>query len=1092
MPESRARTTPRSDGDALWSGALFLFLFVAAVSTVKAAANGLFLASFTASRLPWMYVLVPPSVAVTLLIAMVVPPRVRLSAGLGGAAVALAGLFILQPAYPSAVSMALYLFGEAMATTLSVVFWEELGALVDSRTAKRLFGPIAAFGMMGSVAGGLFVRYGSLAFGTRLLLPFAAGALALAMFAAGALRWSRGQEEILSARGGALDGVIGPKTWAAGLELVLTRRYPMLVATLTLLLSVLTVVVDFLFRAKAQSLLHDDALTSVFGSVSMVSGGISVLFQLFLSGYLLTRLDIGRYLMATTGAVAAVAMLGLAPLGFVPIYVLKVVETANSLSINLPAIQLLYHPLDPGKRVVLRSLIDGMVKKLGLALGGLGIIASLPLAEQMIHTMGALFVLPVAGLTLVVVWATRKEYVHLLEERVRLRHRHEGTMETVAARERGARATLERALTSRRETTVLAALELVRRDPSFELDRHLPALLSSPWPKVRRAALELVRHREDRPYFYMMSLVDAKRWGQPDPEEVRHAPATLEQEDATEYLTRLVIDDKADFEARSVAVEALYPDEPPDGPAHRKLEKWALFGRTFLGTRDRRTLVELIGRLEDPSLGSLLKPYLSDPSLEVRRAAVVAAGRLGPDMAPQLLDLLADRSVRYWVVKGLSRLGDAVVPALETWMNDKGKKLGPRLVIPRILRMIGTQRAAEALLYSNPDDDPFLRNRAAQEASRLRREHPEVTFDRERTVQAIARRIQSLGYYLPLYRDLLEAFQPVHLLMRLLDDRLRQSVDVVFRGLTLIHDPETFDAVRIRWMYGSRHQRAEALDLLEGEAEIPFKVRLVELLEDYEAMRVQGMVFSASPGKVGPEGCMSSDALRAWYTRGGLGDTGRGHAGSLLAAEVQRSGPVDGLDSVVELPSLGAARWLDRLAQLGRSKDLLLRVVAARTIEALGLDLPVDEVKEEDMPHQIIDRVLFLQSVDLFERQRVDDLVAIASISEEQDYPAGAQIYREGEPSDSLLVIMDGEVELTLGGKHVMALGPGESFGQLSMLDNKPRPVTATATTDCRILVIGRTGFFDLISDRSELMSGLVEVLVKRIRCLLGGEREAG
>ena len=194
--------------------------------------------------------------------------------------------------------------------------------------------------------------------------------------------------------------------------------------------------------------------------------------------------------------------------------------------------------------------------------------------------------------------------------------------------------------------------------------------------------------------------------------------------------------------------------------------------------------------------------------------------------------------------------------------------------------------------------------------------------------------------------------------------------------------------------------------------------------------------------------------------------------------------------SLVRESAEGLDPWLRRLRDLARSRDPLLRTVLRFTVRKLDDDIgrrigPLPPAMEGELPDALMDRVLFLQSVDLFEHQRVDELVAIAVSSQERAFAAGELIYQEEDPSDALYIIMHGEVELSLGGREVMTLGKGQSFGQLSMLDRKPRPVTARALTPLKVISLGRIEFFDLIADRSELLQGLVEVLVKRIRSLL-------
>lgn len=78
-----------------------------------------------------------------------------------------------------------------------------------------------------------------------------------------------------------------------------------------------------------------------------------------------------------------------------------------------------------------------------------------------------------------------------------------------------------------------------------------------------------------------------------------------------------------------------------------------------------------------------------------------------------------------------------------------------------------------------------------------------------------------------------------------------------------------------------------------------------------------------------------------------------------------------------------------------------------------------------------------------------------------QALPAGAHLFRAGEPGDALYIVKDGEVELyiqdTTGQKIALAVaGVGEVFGELALLDHGPRSASALALNDCELLSLQR------------------------------------
>src|SRR5689334_3943042 len=81
-------------------------------------------------------------------------------------------------------------------------------------------------------------------------------------------------------------------------------------------------------------------------------------------------------------------------------------------------------------------------------------------------------------------------------------------------------------------------------------------------------------------------------------------------------------------------------------------------------------------------------------------------------------------------------------------------------------------------------------------------------------------------------------------------------------------------------------------------------------------------------------------------------------------------------------------------------------------------------------------------------------LGALAAASVEVDFPAERVIARQGEIGTGFFVIVDGMVRVTRDGTMVARLGPGEFFGELSVLDGGPRVAQVTAEEPTRCLAL--------------------------------------
>ena len=82
-------------------------------------------------------------------------------------------------------------------------------------------------------------------------------------------------------------------------------------------------------------------------------------------------------------------------------------------------------------------------------------------------------------------------------------------------------------------------------------------------------------------------------------------------------------------------------------------------------------------------------------------------------------------------------------------------------------------------------------------------------------------------------------------------------------------------------------------------------------------------------------------------------------------------------------------------------------------------------------------------------------------------FPAGHEIFREGDPGDGVYVIRDGLVEIAhlwIGGSTVcFPAGPGEIFGEMAVIEDLPRSATATAAKDTRVYFIPRDEMLALL-----------------------------
>jgi CRP/FNR family cyclic AMP-dependent transcriptional regulator len=130
--------------------------------------------------------------------------------------------------------------------------------------------------------------------------------------------------------------------------------------------------------------------------------------------------------------------------------------------------------------------------------------------------------------------------------------------------------------------------------------------------------------------------------------------------------------------------------------------------------------------------------------------------------------------------------------------------------------------------------------------------------------------------------------------------------------------------------------------------------------------------------------------------------------------------------------------------------------------------------------------VKMLARVDIFSGMSERHLKKLASMVRETTHPAGREVASEGQGGLAFHLITSGTADVTMRGEGVRRLGPGDYFGEISMIDGKPRSATVTAVEELRTVAVPHIVFEDLVSSEPEFAHGLLKVLCARIREIEG------
>jgi CRP/FNR family transcriptional regulator, cyclic AMP receptor protein len=129
-----------------------------------------------------------------------------------------------------------------------------------------------------------------------------------------------------------------------------------------------------------------------------------------------------------------------------------------------------------------------------------------------------------------------------------------------------------------------------------------------------------------------------------------------------------------------------------------------------------------------------------------------------------------------------------------------------------------------------------------------------------------------------------------------------------------------------------------------------------------------------------------------------------------------------------------------------------------------------------------IEKVIFLKSVDIFSHATVEELGRVAALTEEVRFEPGETIFRKGEPTDAIYLILAGRVSIESNGQIVREITDKQAFGTVAALDRNPAVHTVKAIDPVHALKLSAQDFDDILSLDFELVRAVLHALCRLIR----------
>lgn len=840
------------EGRPLLSMCAILALVTGAHTILETARDTLFLSKLPPDRLAWVYVLLAFLSLVAGALSSAISKRFGRRAGfvvtLGLCAYAIVLLHLREPT--PVMVFVLYVASGVMGTILTLQFWLFAGQMFTVSQGKRLFGPLAAGGVLGATLGATAAALLLRVTTPLTLLLGGSGLFLTAAFIATLIPASEGIDDTDASP-------VRAFAWLRDVSLLRSDRYVALTGALIAISTATVLLADFLFKSTAARELGPDRLGPFLGTYYAVQNGLALIVQVVISGWLVRRLGVTSTLLIfpllMTGGGVGVALSG----GFGMALTVKATDGSLRHSLHRVTTELLLLPLPAEIRDRAKRLIDTMLGRGAQAVAATLIVVLSAFSVADSRTLG-MIVAALALAWVVVALALRGPYLDVFR-RALARGELPGDDQEL---DLAAVETLLESLASAEEAQVVAAIELLA---ATRRRRLLPALiLYHESPTVLARALEVFSAEPRRDFVPLAERL----LGHTDPHVRASAVRALAAAGKRDAAERALDDAHPDVRAYAAYFLAVDADDPHQDERIAAM----LVQKDEDGAALRRALLSVIGEHGDEHWGEVVKRIVERDGARRPLGAIAApAIRRTRELrlAGYLVDQLASRDGREIVRDALVSLGSVGFAALKKAISDQQLPPRARRQLPRAVASFGTQEGLDLLIECiEREQNPQVAARMLRALGRMSSDAKngvvgKLKFDRARFEKHTRR---CLSEYLDLFEVVvaLDAGgetrtaddHPVSgVLVGLLRDRSDSALERSFRFLQLAHRNEDIEGVHLAVTGGDRRSRSTALEFLDvltlGESDMRSLLRVV--VDDLEpAERVRRAKPLYAPDKDAP------------------------------------------------------------------------------------------------------------------------------------------------------------------------------------------------------------------------------------------------
>ncbi|MBI1874961.1 MAG: HEAT repeat domain-containing protein, partial [Acidobacteria bacterium] len=953
------------------------------------------------------------------------------------------------------VSAAFFFFGLLEGSLLISQFWTLANDVYDARQAKRIFGFIGAGSTLGGTAGFAIASGYAQRIGTTNLLVVSSVILGLCVGTSAAI--------VSREKTGGAVGTTEDQGASSGeaLRLLASSRHLRIIALVVSFAALGAAIIEQQLNMAVDELIpSEDAVTRYLALVGFYVSALGFVIQVGLTSRIHRFLGVGFALMILPVSLGSSAMLILSLPVLWATTVARVLDGSLRYTIDKTTREILFLPLATDLKYRAKPFVDVAVDRFAK---GVGAGLALLVAIKVFHLTW--WQLSYLSLTMTIVWVfvalrARREYLVGFRRSIERRDMKPAEIRLDVA-DLTTIETLIEELAVADERRVLYAIDLLE-----SLDKRnliTPLLLYHESPRVRARALVAIQAA--RPDVAERWLPAVERMLKDPDTDVRAAAvaalAAIRQQDAAALMRAHLRDSNPRVVVTAAVSLAGSADAGDVAKAEAALQRLcADLGQE--AAPQRRDVAAALVQIENPRLRTLLVSLIFDPDPSVAREAIKSAGKIHPIdplVIPPLISLLRHRLLKSEARHVLVAMGDEVLDALGYFMNDQEEDVWVRRHAPATLALIPSQKSIDLLMRAVKDPDGFLRFKAVEAIDRLCRDRAGFTFDRE-VIEELARR-EARHYltYLSLQFNLAagDGSLTQTLVGRAIEEKLRRTVDRIYRLLCVLYPWKDVDAVRWALERGDPKARAAAAEYLDNTLKGPTRKLILPVLEEVplaEKVRHANVVLRTRVRDV------DETVLHLVH------DDDQVIAAAAVHLVAQRK--MWQLTSDVQhvLAHRDRADWY--VHEAANWAVEIFRVTEGQRRDAWGKPLPGVEVVDR-MRHQ-----------PLFRFASIDELFRIASLARQVRSERGAVLQHSGTRPDAIHFLLDGSVTLKARDGSSRLVEPPGALGFEETLEDAPLRATARAAEPLVTLAIPPDELLTLLSENRELTHGVFRMLLEQ------------